>query len=101
LWLKFSNGKFGFSVQKEIYQQLGGTREFNLDLWEKFCDTVGWRREKLKQPNILGIPVGKSYWERDWISYYELNFDLYDSPKGHLPVNYGLTICGLLRARVD
>ncbi|MFM7368408.1 MAG: GUN4 domain-containing protein, partial [Sphaerospermopsis kisseleviana] len=27
LWVKYSNGRFGFSVQKRIYQGLGGTRE--------------------------------------------------------------------------
>ena len=29
LWVKYSDGKFGFSVQKRIYQGLGGTREYN------------------------------------------------------------------------
>ncbi|MFM6623822.1 MAG: GUN4 domain-containing protein, partial [Dolichospermum sp.] len=27
LWVKYSDGRFGFSVQKRIYQGLGGTRE--------------------------------------------------------------------------
>jgi hypothetical protein len=89
LWVKYSNGKFGFSVQKQIYQDLGGTRQFDIDLWKKFSDTVGWRKEKLKQRKILGIPAG-NYWERVWCSYSELDFDLYISPKGHLP---GSQIC--------
>ena len=29
LWLNYSNGKFGFSIQQEIYQNLDGTREYN------------------------------------------------------------------------
>ncbi len=29
LWLDYSKGKFGFSVQKEIYESLGGTRQYN------------------------------------------------------------------------
>ncbi|WP_199332162.1 GUN4 domain-containing protein [Anabaena lutea] len=27
LWLKYSNGHFGFSIQKQIYQSLGGTQK--------------------------------------------------------------------------
>jgi hypothetical protein len=87
LWVKHSNGKFGFSVQKQIYQDLGGTRQFDkaaFDLWRKFGDTVGWRKEKLKQRKILGIPV-EDRLKREWIYYTELDFDLYNSPKGHLP----------------
>lgn len=44
LWVKYSNGKFGFSVQKQIYQSLGGTRQYDSKVWEAFCDTVGWRQ---------------------------------------------------------
>jgi len=41
LWVKYSDGRFGFSVQKRIYQSLGGTGEF-LEIWEAFGDRVGW-----------------------------------------------------------
>ncbi len=44
LWLSASKGKFGFSVQKEIYESLGGTREYNREVWNKFGDRVGWRK---------------------------------------------------------
>lgn len=44
LWLSASQGKFGFSVQKEIYESLGGTREYNREVWNKFGDRVGWRK---------------------------------------------------------
>ncbi|MEG4996178.1 serine/threonine-protein kinase [Microcoleus sp. B4-D4] len=44
LWVKYSNGRFGFSVQKRIYQSLGGTREYDREVWFKFCDRVGWRK---------------------------------------------------------
>ena len=44
LWVKYSNGKFGFSVQKKIYQSLGGTKEFDSKVWEKFVEKVGWRK---------------------------------------------------------
>lgn len=44
LWVKYSNGRFGFSVQKRIYQSLGGTRTYDEKIWEAFGDTVGWRK---------------------------------------------------------
>ncbi|MBD2691830.1 serine/threonine-protein kinase [Anabaena catenula] len=42
LWVKYSDGKFGLSVQKRIYQSFGGTRECNREIWKKFGDKVGW-----------------------------------------------------------
>ncbi len=66
LWVKYSNGRFGFSVQKRIYQSLGGTREYNPEIWQAFGDKVGWRKG------------GK------WL-YYK---DIYDikAPEAHLPI---------------
>ena len=46
LWLRYSNGRFGFSVQKQIYEGLGGnSRKLNSEIWESFGDRVGWRKE--------------------------------------------------------
>lgn len=45
LWVTYSKGRFGFSVQKRIYQSLGGTKEHNTKIWEAFCNAVGWRKE--------------------------------------------------------
>ena len=42
LWRKYSNNQFGFSIQRKIYRQLGGTRVFNFEVWDDFCDRVGW-----------------------------------------------------------
>lgn len=70
LWVKYSNGRFGFSVQKEIYQSLGGTREYNSEIWQAFGEAVGW------------------YVEGDWLYYNDLTFDLRESltsERGHLP----------------
>lgn len=45
LWVKYSKGKFGFSVQKKIYMdELGGTRDYNEKIWYEFCARVGWRK---------------------------------------------------------
>jgi predicted NACHT family NTPase len=66
LWVSVSNGHFGFSVQKEIYQSLGGKREYNEKVWNAFCDRVGW--------NIGG----------SWLDY-DNTFDdlLRDAPRYH------------------
>ncbi|MFM6372329.1 MAG: GUN4 domain-containing protein, partial [Dolichospermum sp.] len=71
LWVKYSDGKFGFSVQTRIYQGLGGTRQYNEDIWREFGDKVGWRK-------------GGS-----WLYYEEIYYFYYDKKapeKGHLPV---------------
>jgi serine/threonine protein kinase len=70
LWVKYSDGKFGFSVQKRIYQGFGGTREFNSEIWDQFGDKVGWRKG------------GSGY--GTWWYYKDATFDL-KAPEGHLP----------------
>jgi serine/threonine-protein kinase len=67
LWVKYSNERFGFSVQKRIYQSLGGTRSYDSKVWEAFGDQVGWR-------------VGGS-----WLYYNNLKFNQ-TAPEGHLPL---------------
>ncbi len=66
LWVEYSNGHFGFSVQREIYQHIGVTREYDAKTWQRFGDTVGWRVDN------------------KWIGQ-GCTFDNL-SPKGHLPV---------------
>lgn len=60
LWVEFSKGQFGFSVQKRIYY-----REVGQD-WEKMGDRVGWR--------VKG----------EWLSIESLTYNL-NAPTGHLP----------------
>ena len=67
LWFAHSNGKFGFSVQSEIYRSLGGTRQYNVDIYSKFADRVGWR--------VNG----------DWIHYTDATFDQKLDRTGYLP----------------
>jgi hypothetical protein len=45
LWLKYSGGKFGISVQQQIYQSLGGTKKYNRDVWESMAQRVGWNKD--------------------------------------------------------
>ncbi|MEA5451205.1 GUN4 domain-containing protein [Leptolyngbya sp. CCNP1308] len=46
LWVKYSNGKFGFGVQKQIYVETGNLLdgEYHEENWKAFCDCVGWRK---------------------------------------------------------
>lgn len=76
LWLHYSGGKFGFSVQKKIYESLGGTREYNIRVWEKFGARVEWRN---------------SFW---WKGYWRLTFNLIEAPQAHLPYLCVLKIVG-------
>jgi GUN4-like/NACHT domain len=48
LWVNYSNGHFGFSVQKKIYVECGATLDGKYPgtkVWEAFGDRVGWREK--------------------------------------------------------
>lgn len=68
LWYKYSDGRFGFSVQKKIWHRLGATKKANYLLWKLFAQQVGW-------------------WVNfDWFLWDELIFSISAAPpKGHLP----------------
>ncbi|RUT02108.1 hypothetical protein DSM106972_061830 [Dulcicalothrix desertica PCC 7102] len=75
LWVKYSNGQFGFSVQKEIYLSVGGKADgkYYKEAWEKLADKVGWRVNN------------------NWIDTRSFTYDtsaFYDTSasKGHLPI---------------
>ncbi|MDP5016621.1 MAG: GUN4 domain-containing protein, partial [Dolichospermum sp.] len=57
LWLKYSNGHFGFSVQNRMYQDLVNTGTPEALIWDKFGDIVGWKQDK------------------KWMYYDDLTFD--------------------------
>ncbi|MBD2088011.1 GUN4 domain-containing protein [Trichocoleus sp. ST-U3] len=66
LWVKYSNGHFGLSVQNHIYKNLGGTIKYDSKIWQDFGDRVGWRANN------------QSLW------YRYVNFST-AAPSGHLP----------------
>ncbi len=76
MWVDYSDGHFGFSVQKALWQQAGG-------LDGKFGELVGWRRTLPYQDSFL--------FDNEWLYYNELQFDL-SAPRGHLPAD--VTMCG-------
>ncbi|MEY3868429.1 MAG: hypothetical protein RLZZ338_2320, partial [Cyanobacteriota bacterium] len=68
LWSKYSQGKFGFSVQKDIWVKNGGKLDGSYDneTYQKLGDAVGWLKDG------------------DWLSYSDLTFSI-NAPQGHLP----------------
>jgi hypothetical protein len=59
LWVDYSNGKFGFSVQKKVWIACGGVPgKYDYDVYKKFADQVGWRRSG------------------NWLGYDELTLEL-------------------------
>lgn len=73
LWVKYSQGKFGFSVQKQIYVDCGAKLdgEYPGDkIWEEFCDRVGWRRDG------------------EYVSYNDLQANPSLSPMGQFQFNF-------------
>ncbi|MDY7004824.1 MAG: GUN4 domain-containing protein [Cyanobacteriota bacterium] len=84
LWVRYSNGKFGFSVQKQIYQSLGGTKQYDKKVWIAFGEKVGWK-------------------QGEDVEYKDLTIDL-ASPlfiSGHLPFTHYLPVQSLLLSRRD
>lgn len=48
LWVKYSGGRFGFSVQKQIYVECGAKLDGKYpgdEIWKRFGDRVGWRKD--------------------------------------------------------
>ncbi|MEG4986414.1 serine/threonine-protein kinase [Microcoleus sp. BR0-C5] len=66
LWVKYSQGRFGFSVQKKIWLEVGGKLDRETEC--KIGDRIGWRKG------------GK------WLNYTDLTFNL-QAPIGHLPLS--------------
>ena len=67
LWMRYSNNKFGIKGQSQIYyQKLGGTEEYNNEIFKRFGDHVGWRDAE------------------NWLLYQDLSFDTTSKPF-HLP----------------
>lgn len=66
LWTELSGGHFGFSVQKQIYQRLGGGKNLDYAVWQTFGKQVGW------------------FTQGEWQHYADLKF-AQNAPIGHLP----------------
>ena len=68
LWVKYSNGKWGFSIQNQIWEKCSSPTDTINKKWIQFGDRIGWYK------------VGQ------WVDYNQLSFDLTrQSPKGEFP----------------
>lgn len=72
LWVMASNGHFGFSVQKKIWQDCDSPKSAGTRNWKRFCMRVGWQ----KKQDIFQVVR---------VSYSNLYFNPSHSPKGELP----------------
>lgn len=82
LWVNYSQGHFGFSVQKQIYVETGNPLdgEYHSETWQAFCERVGWQKD------------GKYL-------FSQLKADPLYSPKGEFPL--GVVVCvGLVVRRI-
>ena len=74
LWVKYSSGQFGFSVQKEIWRGIGGEfGQYDNALYEEFGLRVGWR----ERSRLMLLTK--------WKKYEDLSFSITWAPVGHLP----------------
>jgi len=80
LWIKNSNGRFGFSVQSKIWRKLGCNSSDDMSTQiisgNRFGQSVGWRKG--------------STWLSAWDSF---NYDV-QAPQGSLPREYIFTLGG-------
>lgn len=67
LWVTYSKGRFGYSVQKQVWESIGGKVDLDYTIWCRFGDRLGWRRNG------------------NWLNYSDLNFDQNTAPLGHFP----------------
>jgi serine/threonine-protein kinase len=71
LWVKYSKGRFGFSVQKRIWKSVGGTPD---------ADETYLRLTYLRLSDRI-----KWHVNNDWLDYNSLTFSVEKAPEGHLP----------------
>ena len=70
LWTKYSNGHFGFSVQKAIWQKHGSPTSSG-EKWDQFCIEVGWQSADASR----------------YLKYDELIANPHFSPRGEFPLD--------------
>lgn len=66
LWIASSRGHFGFSVQKQIWEEHKKNTDNEYELYCMFGNRVGWRKHG------------------NWLWYKDMTFNM-NAPKGHFP----------------
>ena len=72
LWLTFSNGKFGYSIQKRIWDAERGN-------FDSFIRRIGWTKIENGSERKL-----------KWFGANEFIYSLDKAPQGHLPLTSAL-----------
>jgi hypothetical protein len=75
LWVKYSDCRFGFSIQKRIWEKcvwdrVSVTPNAGYETYRRFSDCVGWRVKDA------------------WLNYDDLTFHTTNAPQGHLPSGF-------------
>ncbi|MDJ1185491.1 GUN4 domain-containing protein [Roseofilum casamattae] len=82
LWIKYSDGKFGFSVQQKIWLNVGGELGVHdPEIWTKYCDKIGWNNKGMMD-----------------IFSSNINWNI-NALKGHLPALQGVVFRELFSYR--
>jgi len=84
LWLHYSGGKFGYTVQKNVWRLQDAD-------FERFCDKLGW---------TVTDPATGATRKRRWFGNSEFIYDVTAAPKGHLPLTSALRGTQLLKALI-
>lgn len=62
LWLKYSDGQFGLSVQQQIFKRIAAQSKDEFSLYDAFMDEVKWDR----RDNLSNSPIGH-FPSEDWV----------------------------------
>lgn len=86
LWVIHSQGQFGFSVQKALWESFREPIKYG-SAWDNFGKSLGWRKEKTLVARGLDwfIKNASPLEAYDWIDLNEVQFYRF-APKGHLPI---------------
>lgn len=68
LWVEYSDKKFGFSIQKEIFSDCNKN-------WLEFGEKVGWYKQEKK----------------DWMDYEDYKNGWKDAPEGYFPLDASIS----------
>ena len=87
LWLLFSGGKFGYSVQRKIWNKPSIKGD-----WENFCRKVGWTTIDKDSETERKLK---------WFGVSEFVYDVDRAVEGHLPLTSALRGTALLRKLME
>jgi GUN4-like/Caspase domain len=75
LWYTVSHGRFGFTIQRRIWESFNSPREDNKD-WKEFYDFVGW-----------DVVIGTTHWDdmEHWENFFDQQRSQLSSTRGELP----------------